>query len=82
MFTLRRVIGSSMEPTFTNGQIIRVSSLPKPKVGRIVIAQIDTKEAVKRIAKISGDEVLLMGDNINPNHNMTVRVTQIRGVVI
>ncbi len=82
IFTVRRVVGSSMEPNFKNGQIVKASSLLQPKKGRVVVVKVDTKEVIKRVSNVSGEKVFLVGDNASPHHNMTVQATQIRGVVI
>ncbi len=56
-----------MEPTLKNGQVVWVNNWPylinKIRVGDIVIFEQDGKELIKRVAKINGKSVSLMGDN-------------------
>lgn len=63
------VKGSSMEPTFKEGQVLLVSSIPylfaKPKFGDVVVIK-DPRNGrllLKRIKKKVGDKYFVAGDN-------------------
>lgn len=64
-----KVSGHSMEPNLKNGQEILVSSLPYlftgPKVGQIIAFKQGDKFIVKRIKQVTGDRLLVTGDNKN-----------------
>lgn len=64
-----KVSGHSMEPTLKEGQEILVSSLPYlftgPKVGQIIAFKQGDKFIVKRIKKVIGDRLWVLGDNKN-----------------
>ena len=66
-FSRYKISGHSMEPTLKNGQVVWVNNWPylinKIRVGDIVIFEQDGKELIKRVAKINGKSVSLMGDN-------------------
>ncbi len=64
MIFFRRVVGNSMHPTLREGQIVAAHMMRNFKVGQVVIAFIDTREVVKRIAKIENNgRIYLQGDN-------------------
>lgn len=64
-----RVSGHSMEPTFKEGQILLVSSIPylfqKRKVGDVVVIKDprDGRLLLKRIEKKEKDKYFVAGDN-------------------
>lgn len=64
MFIVRRVTGESMWPAYKPGAIVlgysRFSSLC---VGDVVVILHDGLEKVKRIARMQGDQLFLIGDN-------------------
>jgi signal peptidase I len=62
-FTLRRVIGNSMEPFIYDGDYAIFIKLRTPRIGDIVIFFIDNIEYCKRIEKIENDCFWAKGDN-------------------
>lgn len=60
---VRKVKGESMTPTLTAGQIVLASGLKTPKVNSLVIVSHHGLEKVKRLSKISKNEVYILGDN-------------------
>lgn len=56
-----------MEPTLNNGQVVWVNNwaylINKIKIGDIVVFEKNSKALIKRVAKINGKSVSLMGDN-------------------
>lgn len=54
-----------MSPTLTAGQdILSFNWFIKPKVGDLVVVQVNGKEIVKRIQNIHDREVFVTGDNL------------------
>ena len=60
---LRRVVGDSMLPTFRAGQLIALARISSPHVGDVVMIRHDGLEKLKRIARIDGVRVYVLGDN-------------------
>lgn len=61
---IRRVSGSSMEPALKAGQIVVCTSkIKKLKIGDIIIFQHQGLEKIKRVSSLSGDKILVLGDN-------------------
>ena len=69
---LRRVVGHSMSPTLRPGQIIMASSLLLPSKGRIIIANKNGKEIIKRVKFIEHNTLSLEGDNKHSSHNASL----------
>ncbi|MDO8265683.1 MAG: S26 family signal peptidase [Candidatus Saccharibacteria bacterium] len=65
MWEVRRVVGDSMSPTLTDGQLILLYKTRKFKVGDVVVAFMNHREVVKRIIEMSNGYVFLEGDNKN-----------------
>lgn len=63
MIYFRRVVGNSMYPTLQHGQIVCVHQLRNFKEGQVVVAYVKGREVIKRITRISGNQVYLEGDN-------------------
>lgn len=67
LFSIARVLGHSMEPTFFPNDRILVSAFPyfftSPKKGDIVIFRNRNMTFVKRVAKIQNSKYFLTGDN-------------------
>ena len=59
----RRVSGNSMLPVLSPGHIVLASSLFRPKLGRLVIVRHDGREKIKRLSKIDGTRMYILGDN-------------------
>lgn len=85
MLTVRRVVGESMEPTLTAGQIV-IAWRKAPKVGDIVVAKINSKEVLKRVTKSDTKRVYLLGDNLAKSTDSReygwIPVASVRGVVV
>lgn len=62
MITIRRVVGSSMEPALHQGAVV-FARRKNPKAGDIVIAKAQGREVIKRITCISPARLFLQGDN-------------------
>jgi acetyl esterase/lipase len=60
---LRRIVGNSMRPTLSEGDILFARKHRKIAKGDIVIAKYDNKEIIKRVKKITGKRYYLEGDN-------------------
>jgi len=84
MWMLRRVVGDSMLPTLKAGDIV-IAKHKQPQVGDIVIADIGTKEVIKRIVSIDAVGYELRGDNISASTDSRIfgKIQQgsIKGVV-
>lgn len=53
-----------MDPTLHPGQdILSINWFVNPKVGDIVVLKKEAKEMVKRVQKVVGDRVYVIGDN-------------------
>lgn len=63
VFFLRRVVGATMEPSLYEKDLV-FAVRKKPKVGDIVIANVNDREVVKRVTKIGSPALYtLLGDN-------------------
>ena len=60
---IRRVIGESMQPTLRPGQLVFAIKSKQYSVNNLVIAKQDSREVLKRIAKINNGQYFLTGDN-------------------
>ncbi len=65
MIFIRRVVGSSMSPALTEGQLVIAHQVRNFRVGQVVVAYVDGHEVIKRIMKIEDGSVYLEGDNKN-----------------
>ena len=63
---LRRVVGSSMLPMLRPGQIIVASTNFKTlRPGMVVVLRKNNRELIKRIERIEGNKVFVIGDNLS-----------------
>ena len=63
---LRRVVGSSMLPMLRPGQIIVASTnFKKLRPGMVVVLRKNNRELIKRIERIEGNKVFVIGDNLS-----------------
>ena len=63
-FGLYRVEGDSMLPTYKPGDLLLGRKwFIDPKVGDIVVARIEDRPVIKRIARVNDDQIVLLGDN-------------------
>lgn len=85
MIFFRRVIGSSMEPTLRQGQIVLCHQVRNFKKGQIVVAFVGGREVVKRISKIEEGTIFLSVDDNKHAHNgkyfAKITDSKIEGVV-
>lgn len=63
LFLLRRVMGDSMVPTFTPGQLIFGVRPRKIRPGDIVVIHHDGLDKIKRVKEVRDDKIFLTGDN-------------------
>lgn len=68
---LRRVVGDSMKPTLREGQIVVAFKNKNIKLRSLVIVKTKDREIIKRVAKIKGQKVYVLGDN--PAHSKDSR---------
>jgi phage repressor protein C with HTH and peptisase S24 domain len=65
-FVVRRVVGSSMYPKLSPGQILLASTFFKRlRPGQVVIVNHHGKEKVKRIERIEKGHIFVVGDNLH-----------------
>lgn len=60
---VRRVVGESMLPTLRPGQIVVGCGWLGPRVGDIVIANIQGREVIKRVVTVDGSQLEIIGEN-------------------
>ena len=67
LIMLRRVVGGSMSPKLQPGQILFASPLLRRRLrpGQVVIFQHQGKEKIKRIERVEGAKLFVIGDNLN-----------------
>lgn len=63
MIFIRRVSGKSMLPALKEGAYVVCRTKKLYRAGDVVVANINDREVVKRIAKIKNDTYYLLGDN-------------------
>jgi phage repressor protein C with HTH and peptisase S24 domain len=63
MFIIRRIVGGSMLPYLTPGKIVFGWHPSRLKIGDVVILFHDGLEKIKRIDRIDGDKLYVLGDN-------------------
>ncbi len=81
-FGIRRVVGGSMLPTLNQGDIV-VYWRRKPRMGELVVAQVDGRDVVKRVVLVHPDSsVDLAGDNTASNHYQFVPQAAMLGVLL
>lgn len=63
---LRRVVGISMSPKLNSGQLLVATALyRRVHPGQVVIISHDGKQKVKRVERVTDNEVFVIGDNLN-----------------
>lgn len=60
---IRRVSGESMLPVLKPGQIVIGLAFGRLRPGRIVIISHGGMEKIKRVGRIDGDKLYIIGDN-------------------
>lgn len=63
LLIIRRVVGSSMEPTLKDGRIVLASGILKLRERDVVVLEHSGLEKIKRISSIEGGLVFVAGDN-------------------
>ena len=63
LFFIRRIVGGSMLPNLTPGQIIIGRRSKHFELGDVVILSHEGLEKIKRIAHIEGEKLYVLGDN-------------------
>lgn len=58
-----------MEPVLKEGQIVIATNLLRPRKGRVVIANVGSKEIIKRIVGTNGKNLNIAGDNYHDSMN-------------
>lgn len=64
MVTIRRVVGPSMQPTYSPGTIVFGLRWLRPRAGRVVVAEHNGLEVIKRVIRVGEQGVFVMGDNV------------------
>lgn len=60
---IRRIVGTSMEPAFHEGEVVLFMRVNNYSIGDVVMANVEGREIVKRISGMTQDKVYLLGDN-------------------
>jgi hypothetical protein len=63
MLMIRRIVGPSMQPALPPGTIVLGVRWLRPRPGNIVIARVNDREIIKRVADIGARGVYVLGDN-------------------
>lgn len=67
LLSIFKISGHSMEPSLRDKTLVLVSSIPylysTPKIGDVIVAQINDTLIIKRIKNIKKNKYLLEGDN-------------------
>jgi len=62
---LRKVVGKSMSPKLEPGQIVMATGwFRRLHPGEVVIVQHEGKQKIKRIERITGGKIFVIGDNL------------------
>lgn len=85
-FGFARVTGHSMIPALVPGELVLVGYGAKYVVDDIVLAQADNRIDIKRVERLDGDSVFLVGDNaevsIDSRQNGAVQKNKVVGKVL
>ena len=68
-----RVHGSSMEPTLQPGDLNAVSRC-RPRQGLVVVVR-GSPDVIKRVARVDGERLFLLGDNLESSTDSRTRGT-------
>ena len=60
---IRRVVGQSMLPAYRPGTLVLGVRWLRPQLGRVVIAERDGREIIKRVTDMKAGRVFVLGDN-------------------
>jgi len=65
-FLLRRVVGKSMSPKLTSGQILLATPLFKRlRPGQVIVFRHQGREKIKRIERLDHGKIFVIGDNLS-----------------
>lgn len=78
----RRVVGHSMEPSLHENQLVFATGLIKARTGDVVIAEVNGREVIKRVAKIEKDTFKLTSDAPGHARYANVVKSEIRGKLL
>lgn len=86
-FSRFTVSGNSMFPTLRPGQdVLSINWFVSPKKGDILVIKQDGKEMVKRVQKVDGSKVFVIGDNeqksTDSRHFGSITLDQIVGKIV
>ena len=66
LFFIRRVVGGSMSPKLSPGQLLLATPIFRHiHPGQVVIVEHDGKQKVKRVERVADDKVFVIGDNLD-----------------
>lgn len=87
MIFMRRVSGRSMEPVFKHDKtVVAVKAWRLLRAGDVVVVRHEGLEKIKRIEKLDGDRIFLLGDNqacsTDSRHYGWVSATIVTGKVV
>jgi nickel-type superoxide dismutase maturation protease len=71
MFLIRRIVGDSMFPTLVDDAVVVARRTTRLTPGDVVVLKHGKMEKIKRISKIEGSRIYLLGDN--PNYSTDSR---------
>lgn len=63
LFMVRRIVGASMLPYFQPGRIVLGWRAKRIRSGDVVIVMHDGLEKIKRVDRVRGDKLYVLGDN-------------------
>ena len=64
LFIIRRIVGDSMEPALSHGQLVIGRPTRNFALGDVVIVRHDNLEKIKRIGQFTDGTVYVLGDNV------------------
>jgi phage repressor protein C with HTH and peptisase S24 domain len=79
---LRRVVGDSMLPALSPGAIIVAVKARQVIVGDVVVAKLDSREVIKRVAGIDNDAYFLLGDNSEHSSDSRTKGTVVHDQIL
>ena len=70
VFFTSRVMGDSMNPTYTNGEMVGVNRLDTPERGDIIVVDEGDKYVIKRLVGMPGDTLEIKEGNVYLNGSL------------
>jgi len=62
---IRQVKGTSMHPSYKEGDLLVISRIYNLQNGDVIIAKVDNREILKRVSGTKPDKIYLVGDNLS-----------------